>query len=82
MLTEGVAAGHDGMVYFSDITFTKFCKDASGKSMQAGNIWKYDPKNGETTIFPQPERHVERPQVRPRRQHDRGAWARTTAGAC
>ena len=27
MLTEGVAAGHDGMIYFSDITFTKFCKD-------------------------------------------------------
>ena len=30
-LTEGVAAGHDGMIYFSDITFTKFCKDPSGK---------------------------------------------------
>jgi len=29
MLTEGVAAGHDGMIYFSDITFTKFCKDSS-----------------------------------------------------
>ena len=28
MLTEGVAAGHDGMIYFSDITFTKFCKDS------------------------------------------------------
>ena len=53
-LTEGVAAGHDGMVYFSDITFTKFCKDASGKYLQAGNIWKYNPKNGETTIFRSP----------------------------
>ena len=31
MLTEGVAAGHNGMIYFSDITFTKFCKDPSGK---------------------------------------------------
>ena len=31
MLTEGVAAGHDGMIYFSDITFTKFCRDPSGK---------------------------------------------------
>jgi gluconolactonase len=53
-LTEGVAAGHDGMIYFSDITFTKFCKDASGKYLQAGNIWKYNPKNGETTIFRSP----------------------------
>ena len=43
MLTEGVAAGHDGMVYFSDITFTAFCKDPSGQYLQAGNIWKYDP---------------------------------------
>ena len=48
MLTEGVAAGHDGMIYFSDITFTKFCKDPSGKFTQAGNIWKYNPKTGET----------------------------------
>ena len=40
MLTEGVAAGHDGMIYFSDITFTKFCKDPSGKYLQAGNIWQ------------------------------------------
>jgi len=46
ILTEGVAAGHDGMIYFSDITFTKFCKDPSGKFMQAGNIWKYNPKSG------------------------------------
>ncbi len=53
-LTEGVAAGHDGMIYFSDITFTKFCKDPSGKFLQAGNIWKYNPKNGETAIFRSP----------------------------
>ena len=31
ILTEGVAAGHDGYMYFSDITFTAFCKDESGK---------------------------------------------------
>jgi gluconolactonase len=43
MLTEGVAAGHDGMIYFSDITLTKFCKDPSGKYLQAGNIWQYNP---------------------------------------
>lgn len=54
ILTEGVAAGHDGMVYFSDITFTKFCKDPSGKFLQAGNIWKHNPKTGETTIFRSP----------------------------
>lgn len=54
ILTEGVAAGHDGMVYFSDITFTRFCKDPSGKFMQAGNIWKYNPQTGATTIFRSP----------------------------
>ena len=54
MLTEGVATSPDGMVYFSDITFTKFCKDASGKYPQAGNIWKYDPKTKQATIFRSP----------------------------
>jgi gluconolactonase len=54
MLTEGVAAGLDGMVYFSDITFTKFCKDPSGKFPQAGNIWKYNPKTNEAAIFRSP----------------------------
>lgn len=54
MLTEGVAAGHDGMIYFSDITFTAFCKDPSGKYASAGNIWKHDPKTGQTTIFRSP----------------------------
>lgn len=54
VLSEGVSAGHDGMIYFSDITFTKFCKDPSGKYLQAGNIWKYNPQTGETTIFRSP----------------------------
>jgi gluconolactonase len=54
VLTEGVAAGHDGMMYFSDITFTLLCKDESGKYPQAGNIWKYDPKTGETTVWRSP----------------------------
>lgn len=54
MLTEGVATSPDGMVYFSDITFTKFCKDPSGKYLQAGNIWKYDPKMKQATIFRSP----------------------------
>jgi gluconolactonase len=54
MLTEGVATAPDGMVYFSDITFTAFCKDPSGKFAQAGNIWKYDPKTKQATIFRSP----------------------------
>ena len=54
MLTEGVAAGHDGMVYFSDITFTKFCRDATKAWAQAGNIWKYNPQTGQTSIFRSP----------------------------
>jgi gluconolactonase len=53
-LTEGVATSPDGMVYFSDITFTKFCKDPSGTYPQAGNIWKYDPKTKQATIFRSP----------------------------
>lgn len=54
VLTEGVAAGHDDFMYFSDITFTSLCKDESGNFLQAGNIWKYDPKTGETTIWRSP----------------------------
>src|ERR1700733_9641122 len=41
-LPEGVATSPQGIVYFSDITFTTLCKDASGKFLQAGNIWQYD----------------------------------------
>jgi gluconolactonase len=54
LLTEGVAAGHDGMIYFSDVTFTKTCRDPSSKYAQAGNIWKYDPGTGSTVIFRSP----------------------------
>ncbi len=54
VLTEGVAAGHDGMIYFSDITFTSACKDPSGLYLQAGNIWKYNPRTGDVTIFRSP----------------------------
>jgi gluconolactonase len=53
-LTEGVAAGHDGMLYFSDITFTSMCKDPSGRYPQAGHIWKYDPQTRRATIFRSP----------------------------
>jgi gluconolactonase len=53
-LTEGVAAGPDGFMYFSDITFTSLCKDESGTFAQAGHIWKYDPKTGEATVWRSP----------------------------
>ncbi|HEX6115041.1 MAG TPA: SMP-30/gluconolactonase/LRE family protein [Geminicoccaceae bacterium] len=54
VLTEGVAAGDDGFMYFSDITFTSMCKDESGTYAQAGNIWKYDPTTGEATVWRSP----------------------------
>lgn len=54
VLTEGVAAGHDGFMYFSDITFTSMCKDESGTFAQAGNIWRYDPKTGEAIVWRSP----------------------------
>lgn len=53
VLTEGVAAGHDGMMYFSDITFSHETKDEKGV-FEAGHIWKYDSKTGKTTIFRSP----------------------------
>ena len=48
LFTEGPAVAPDGSVYFSDITFTA----ASG--MQAGHIWRYDPKSGETVVYRSP----------------------------
>jgi gluconolactonase len=53
VLTEGVAIAPDGMVYFSDITFSHVSKDKKG-AIEAGHIWKYDPKTGKTTIFRSP----------------------------
>ncbi|MDE0042204.1 MAG: SMP-30/gluconolactonase/LRE family protein [Candidatus Poribacteria bacterium] len=46
--TEGPAVSFDGMVYFSDITFTY------ESAMQAGHIWKYNPNTGETTVYRSP----------------------------
>ncbi len=46
--TEGVSVAPDETVYFSDITFT------DQTDMHAGNIWKHDPKTGETTLFRSP----------------------------
>jgi len=50
-LTESPAEGPDGMIYFSDITFTT---SAGPNGVEAGHIWRYDPNSGETTIFRSP----------------------------
>lgn len=52
-LTEGVAVAPDGMVYFSDITFSSLNRRADG-SFPAGHIWRHDPTTGKTTIFRSP----------------------------
>jgi len=46
--TEGPAVGPDGFVYFSDVTNT------ARTNMQAGHIWRYDPRSGETELFRSP----------------------------
>ena len=48
LFTEGPAVAPDGSVYFSDITFTAL------SDMQAGHIWRYDPKSGETAVYRSP----------------------------
>jgi gluconolactonase len=53
VLTEGVAIAPDGMVYFSDITFTWVNKEKK-LPLEAGHIWKYNPKTGKTAIFRSP----------------------------
>ncbi len=45
---EGPAAAPDGSIYFSDITFS------SQSGMQAGHIWRFDPRSGKTSIFRSP----------------------------
>lgn len=53
VLTEGVSAGHDGMIYFSEITFSHVSMDERG-GIDAGYIWKFDPATQKTTIFRSP----------------------------
>ena len=53
VLTEGVAVAPDGMVYFSDITFTHVSRDKK-LPIEAGHIWKLDPATGKATIFRSP----------------------------
>jgi gluconolactonase len=54
VLTEGVAVAPDGMVYFSDITFSHVSRDKKTGFIEAGHIWKFDPTTGKTTIFRSP----------------------------
>src|SRR5262245_23865405 len=53
VLTEGVAVAPDGMVYFSDITFSHVSREQK-KPIEAGHIWKFDPTTKKTTIFRSP----------------------------
>ncbi|HEY1603364.1 MAG TPA: SMP-30/gluconolactonase/LRE family protein [Pirellulales bacterium] len=53
VLTEGVAVAPDGMVYFSDITFSHVSRDAQGV-IEAGHIYRYDPTTGKTVVFRSP----------------------------
>ncbi|MEI7683541.1 MAG: SMP-30/gluconolactonase/LRE family protein [Planctomycetota bacterium] len=53
VLTEGVASAPDGTIYFSDITFSHVSKDKTG-AIEAGHIWKFDPKTGKAEIFRSP----------------------------
>ncbi len=52
VMTEGVAAGHDGMIYFSDIPLTFMTKQNG--PMAAGYIWRLDPRTGRTTVSSRP----------------------------
>lgn len=53
MLTEGVSVAPDGLVYFSDITFSSQTRQPDG-SFHAGHIWVFDPETGQTRIFRSP----------------------------
>jgi len=53
VLTEGVAVAPDGIVYFSDITFTHVAREKK-IPVEAGHIWKYDPATGKAVVFRSP----------------------------
>lgn len=52
-LTEGVCVAPDGMVYFSEITFSHTTRDENG-FIEAGHIWKFDPATKKTSVFRSP----------------------------
>lgn len=53
VLTEGVCVAPDGLVYFSEITFSHKSRDQNG-AIEAGHIWKFDPATKKTSIFRSP----------------------------
>jgi len=53
VLTEGVSVAPDGLVYFSEITFSHKSRDKTG-AIEAGHIWRFNPATRETTIFRSP----------------------------
>jgi gluconolactonase len=53
VLTEGVSVAPDGMVYFSEITFSHKARDEQG-AIEAGHIWRFDPATNKTAIFRSP----------------------------
>lgn len=53
VLTEGVAVAPDGMVYFSDITFSHVARDDKGV-IEAGVIYRFDPATSKTTVYRSP----------------------------
>ncbi len=53
VLTEGVSVANDGLVYFSDITFSHLAHGPHGE-IQAGHIWRFDPRTNKTEIFRSP----------------------------
>ena len=52
-LTEGVISAPDGMIYFSEITFTHSTRDSHGNP-EAGHIWKFNPRTGKASVFRSP----------------------------
>ena len=53
VLTEGVAVAPNGLVYFSDITFSHQAIEEDG-SIHAGHIWVFNPQTKQTKIFRSP----------------------------
>ena len=53
VLTTGPAADRRGNVYFAELSARNVCKDENG-NVEAGIIWKYDGRNGRTTIWRSP----------------------------
>jgi gluconolactonase len=51
-VTEGCACAPDGSIFFSDITFT--ARGMKLGAIEAGHIWRYDPRTGMTAVYRSP----------------------------